>query len=172
MTANHGGARVRSGPPPDPNALRRDRDGSDWYRFPADRPDEPPVFPLPRPTRRERLLWAREWARGVANAWAMFDLASQVAIYVRTLAFVERNPSNASLLAKVLSMEDRLGLTPAGLARNRWILASPAGAPQPLAEHPGEEPAPPAGRAPRRRAGPSVRERLESRGMGVVDGGA
>lgn len=44
----HGGARTRSGPPPDPNALRRSRDGKDWVKLrPEGRGDKPvPDWPL------------------------------------------------------------------------------------------------------------------------------
>ena len=45
-----GGARVNSGPPPDPNALRRDRpsDKDGWTALPAaGRQGDPPVWPLP-----------------------------------------------------------------------------------------------------------------------------
>lgn len=45
-----GGARVNSGPPPDPNALRRDRpsDKDGWTTLPAEgRQGDPPAWPLP-----------------------------------------------------------------------------------------------------------------------------
>lgn len=43
-----GGARLRSGPPPDMNALRRERDGKDWTKLPAaGRTGDPPPWPLP-----------------------------------------------------------------------------------------------------------------------------
>jgi hypothetical protein len=42
-----GGARARSGPPPDPQALRRDRDGKNWIVLPAAGRDGPaPEWPL------------------------------------------------------------------------------------------------------------------------------
>lgn len=54
-----GGARARSGPPPQRDAIRNGRAGADWIRLPASgREGEPPPFPLPRSTRRERELWA------------------------------------------------------------------------------------------------------------------
>lgn len=157
-----GGARARSGPPRDPQALRRERDASEWHRFPAERLGDPPPWPLPRPTIRERALWAEEWARGVAHAWSMFGLERQVAIYVRTLAAVERKITNATLLGKLLSQEDRLGLTPAGLARNLWIIgaAEPTIAPS--------EPDAPVRRAVRR----GSKEKARMNGLGVIDGGA
>jgi hypothetical protein len=42
-----GGARARSGPAPDPNALRRERDGNTWIDLPAEgRAGPPPEWPL------------------------------------------------------------------------------------------------------------------------------
>jgi hypothetical protein len=160
MTA--GGARVRSGPPRDPQALRRERDASEWHRFPSQRRGDPPPWPLPRPTQRERLLWSEEWARGVANAWEMFGLERQVAMYVRTLVAVERKVTNATLLGKLLSQEDRLGLTPAGLARNLWIIGAALEAPAATA------PELPVRRGVRR----GSKEKARMNGLGVLDGGA
>lgn len=125
------GGHARTGPPRDPNALRRDRDSTEWIHFPAVREGQAPRWPLPEPTDRERKLWRSFWTRGVANAWERFELAHQVAIYVRTLVAVEKEITNASLLGKVLAQEDRLGLTPAGLARNLWVIGdAPASAHQ------------------------------------------
>ena len=43
-----GGARARSGPAPDPNALRRDRkDDAGWSSLPVIREGDVPEFPLP-----------------------------------------------------------------------------------------------------------------------------
>src|SRR5690606_37383206 len=59
-----GGARTVSGPPPDPNALRRDRpsDAAGWVILPAEgRPGDPPEWPLLWQTQREYDLWKREW---------------------------------------------------------------------------------------------------------------
>lgn len=88
----------------------------------------------------------------------MFGLERQVAIYVRTLASVERNITNASLLGKLLSQEDRLGLTPAGLARNLWIIGAEDRAARTDNGQPAPRRAPASGRA---------KSRLE-----VLDGGA
>ena len=67
-----GGARTVSGPPPDPNALRRDRpsDAAGWVILPADgRPGDPPEWPLLWQTQREYDLWKREWSRPQAVMW-------------------------------------------------------------------------------------------------------
>src|SRR5690606_6396291 len=66
-----GGARVRSGPPPDPNALRRDRksDG-EWTILPAEgRAGDPPTWPLRGQSEREAELWSALWAKPQAVQW-------------------------------------------------------------------------------------------------------
>jgi hypothetical protein len=102
----------------------------------------------------------------LANAWQMFGLERQVAMYVRTLVAVEGQVNNASLLGKLLQQEDRLGLTPAGQARNLWIIAA-EGKVEPVADDP-EAPAP----RTRKQHGPTAKERLAGQGLGVLDGGA
>lgn len=162
-----GGARARSGPPPDPDALRRDRDASTWQRFPATREGPAPEWPLSRPTKRELELWQREWTRGEANAWQAYDMAVEVAMYVRNLRESERSGSSATARNLLLRQMDSLGLTMGGRARNRWIIAAP-GREQHVDEDEPDAPAAPV----RRRQGPSAKERLEKAGLGVVDGGA
>ena len=68
-----GGARARSGPPPDPTALRRDRrdDRDTWTVLPVDHEVEPPDWPLkPKATQREAALWAEHWAMPQATKCA------------------------------------------------------------------------------------------------------
>jgi hypothetical protein len=162
-----GGARARSGPPPDPDALRRDRDASTWQRFPATREDPAPAWPLSRATKRELALWDQEWRRGEANAWAAYDMAVEVAMYVRNLRESERPGSSATARNLLLRQMDSLGLTMGGRAKNRWIIAAPGRA---QVTEEGDADAAPV--APRRTSGPSAKERLAKQGLGVVDGGA
>lgn len=115
------GGSSRSGPPPDPNALRRERDGSGWVELPASgRPGEVPEWPMSSPSGRELELWSAHWCKPQATMWEQSGLEFEVALYVRNLAMAEvpGSPANRSTLVKQL-MED-LGLTEAGLARNRW----------------------------------------------------
>jgi len=147
-----GGARARSGPPPDPAALRRDRDtdAAGWTNLPAEgRKGDPPSWPLTRATKRETTLWAREWRRPQAVMWERNGQELEVALYVRSLAAAEKTdaPVNARTLVK--QQQEALGLSIPGLARNRWrIVADQAPA------------------APTRRTGKSARERFK-----VVAGG-
>lgn len=163
-----GGARARSGPPPDPNALRRDRDASQWERFPATRPAPAPAWPLSKATKRELELWRRVWARGEANAWEAYGMDTEVAMYVRNLREVEAPGASATSRNLLLRQMDSLGLTMGGKAKNRWIIASDRPVDRPKADDDAEAP------APRRRVqtGPTAKERLADKGLGVVDGGA
>src|SRR3954470_10344127 len=83
-----GGARVRSGPPPDPNSLRSAaRDTGDWTTLPAEgRKGRAPDWPWSKQTRRETALWQREWKRPQALMWERQGQQLEVALYVRRLA--------------------------------------------------------------------------------------
>lgn len=66
-----GGARVNSGPPPDPNALRRERpeDKAGWTLLPASgRSGDVPLWPLPPDVRLSSLLESVEAQREVLCA--------------------------------------------------------------------------------------------------------
>lgn len=120
-----GGARAHSGPPPDPNALRRDRpsDAAGWTHLPGSgRAGDPPAWPLARPTTRERTLWAAEWRRPQAVAWEALGLVLEVAMYVRNVVAAERPDASPPMRTLVLRQMDSLGLTVGGLARNRWMI--------------------------------------------------
>ncbi|MFC4912568.1 hypothetical protein [Actinomadura gamaensis] len=143
-----GGARARSGPPPDPNALRRARDKGDWVLLPAaGRDGAPPEWPLLKPSRRESELWSALWAKPQALMWERHGQEIEVALYVRNLAVAERSGATVAQGTLVRQMADSLGLTTPGLRANRWRIEAAA----PVAE----ESAP---SAPQR---PSSRSRLK-----------
>jgi hypothetical protein len=165
-----GGARAQSGPPPDPNALRRDRDGDQWETLPAEgRKGNPPAWPLAAPKReilrgdeiklvadsaaakRERELWKREWRRPQAVMWERLGLEVEVALYVRSVVAAERADAPVAARTLVRQQQESLGISLPGLARNRWRIGTP------VAEQRAARPA---------RSGPSARERFR-----VVDGG-
>lgn len=117
------GLHGRQGPPPDPNALRRDRDGKDWTHLPsAGRTAPAPDWPLTRPTRRERDLWKVEWQRPQALIWEVNGQAIEVALYIRALADAERSQASAALRTLVARHQEALGISLSGLARLRWII--------------------------------------------------
>ncbi|WP_201752961.1 phage terminase small subunit [Micromonospora rubida] len=125
-----GGARTRSGPPPDPKALRRDRksDG-EWTVLPsAGRAGDPPAWPLSEHEdsdwgEREAELWRRLWASPQACEWERQGQDLEVALYVRRLVEAEQPGARANLATLVRQMADALGLTIPGLRTNRWRIA-------------------------------------------------
>lgn len=116
-----GGARVRSGPAPDPNALRRERDSGEWTTLPADgRDGSAPQWPLSGGSPRELELWARLWAMPQALMWERYGQELEVALYVRQLERFERPKSPIILGTLVRQLADSLGLTTPGMRANRW----------------------------------------------------
>ena len=134
-----GGARARSGPPPNPDALRRNRpsDAAQWVVLPAEGYDGPmPPFPLAEPTAREHELWERLWERPQALMWARDQLDYEVAIYVRTLYRAEQPKASALLLSEQRQRAESLGLSVSGMARNRWKVAESDEISQPVTAAP------------------------------------
>lgn len=149
------GSSSRSGPAPDPNALRRERkdDQAGWIHLPSvGRQGEVPEWPLTKMTARERVLWEREWRRPQAVMWEANGQHMQVALYVRCLAEAERPKAATPLRTLVRQQEEILGISLAGLRINRWIIAE-------LEDKPVRQPKLVEG-------GASIRERLK----GVADG--
>lgn len=124
-----GGARINSGPPPDPNALRRDRssDRDGWTTLPSSGYDGPvPTWPLSDATDecrmdREIQVWEQIWRSPQAAAWARLGWTHDVALYVRFLTISETGDLKAA--TEVRQWSDRLGLNPAAMLRNRWRVA-------------------------------------------------
>lgn len=128
-----GGARARSGPAPDPNALRNERsDVAGWKVLPiTGRAGDPPDWPLTEATGREMKFWAELWRKPQATEWEKLGQVVDVALYVRRLTEVEAPGASASLGNHVLRLAEGLGLTIPGLLRNRWqIGGGQAPAPQ------------------------------------------
>lgn len=128
-----GGARARSGPAADPDALRRDRkdDAATWKTLPGPRTDPAPEFPLPDVTERESVIWEREWQRPQAHEWARLGLDMEVALYVRAFAEAERPEATANLRNYVRMEQENLGLSINGLTRHRWIIGDSSAAATP-----------------------------------------
>lgn len=119
-----GGARARSGPPPDPNALRRERDAGEWTTLPAEgRQGAMPEWPLSELTNRESVLWERLWRTPQALMWERYGQDIEVALYVRRLTEAEELESRVNLSTLVRQMADSLGLTTPGMRANRWRIA-------------------------------------------------
>lgn len=166
-----GGARVNSGPPPDPNALRRDRkqDKDGWTTLPQRTELTAPVWPLAslhlgedddgildleERSSRELDVWRDLWATPQATAWHRMGWSLEVALYVRLIVGAE-STGEIKALAEARMWSDRLGLNPAAMLRNRWRVAADE-----VAERRQERPVVAAGRK-------DVRSRLQA-----VNGGA
>lgn len=123
-----GGARSRSGPPPDPNALRRNRNtDSEWTTLPAEgRPGEPPEWPLPQCSSREKKLWRELWAKPQATQWDKLGLTYEVALLTRRMTEAEQRESATNISTLVRQLWDDLGLSVAGMRTNRWKIADEA----------------------------------------------
>lgn len=148
-----GGARVKSGPAPDPLAFRRDRptDQGEWTDLPATgRAGAPPPWPLLDELAGEATLWERQWARPQAVMWERNGQELEVALFVRALVVSEGPRASAADRSLVQRKMGDLGLTAPGLRALRWRIV---------------EMAAPAARQSRARV--STRDRLK-----VVDGGA
>lgn len=116
-----GGARMRSGPPPDPSALRREWDKGTWTSLPAaGREGDPPAWPLTRATARELVLWAEEWQRPQALMWEANRSEREVALYVRALRLAENPRAATNLRTLVRQYMDGLGVSDDGMLRKRW----------------------------------------------------
>lgn len=120
-----GGARARSGPAPDPSALRRDRkDDAAWVTLPSEGyTGAVPDFPLVGALDVESELWSELWAKPQASMWAKLGLKYEVAAYVR--AFIEsvEPEAAAGLKTAVLRMAAEIGLSLPGMHSLRWKFA-------------------------------------------------
>src|SRR5690606_25779187 len=107
-----GGARARSGPAPDPNALRRDRkDDKAWVTLPAEFSGAVPEWPIGPVSEAERELWVRLWRKPQAFMWAQLQLEFEVAAYVRAFLESVEPDASAGLKTAVLRMSAELGLS-------------------------------------------------------------
>lgn len=117
-----------SGPPPNPNARRRNVRPSNAVLPSEGRRGEVPAWPLP-PTARhteqladlEAALWRELWSTPQAVAWERLRWYRDVAQYVRWKVLGELGNIDAAKEARQLS--DRLGLTPLALLRLGWTIS-------------------------------------------------
>src|SRR5690349_11466235 len=109
MTMGSGGARARSGPAPDPHALRRERDAGDWTVLPAEgRQGATPDWPLSEQMIREAELWKQLWEKPQALMWERYGQELEVALYVRRFCEAEEIESKVNLSTLVRQMADSL----------------------------------------------------------------
>lgn len=119
-----GGARARSGPPPQPDALRRDRDSKDWTKLPRECTVPAPDWPLeiPEPTITELAMWTRLWRMPQAHVWHADHTADLVGLYVRAFsrAVAPNAPATGMTIAK--QMGDHLLLSTPALFAGRYVI--------------------------------------------------
>jgi hypothetical protein len=124
-----GGARNRSGLPPDPSSGRSDRRGFRLDALPAEGYDgDIPRYPLPATgdeAFREGELWAWVWRTPQAAAWAREPWRwHTVAMWVRTARICEGEEATAADKNSLHRFADQIGMTPAGLKENGWKIAT------------------------------------------------
>lgn len=119
-----GGARPRSGPVPQPDSLRRDRDGKDWTKLPKECTIPTPDFPLeiPEPTVAEMAMWTRLWRMPQAHVWHADHTYDLVGLYVRTFMKASKPDAPASAATIVKQMGDHLLLSSPALFAGRYVI--------------------------------------------------
>lgn len=129
-----GGARARSGPPPDPNALRRARANDPaWTKIPAAGRGKPaPEWPLVEPSMRELELWEAWWAQPVAILWEEAHSTHYVAFTVRMFGEAEQPGARTEDRKSLNQMMANLYLTPDSMLRARIVIAREDGETPPV----------------------------------------
>ena len=105
-----GGARLNSGPAPDPSSYSSLK--KDWDTLPASGFSGPvPVWPLPDQSGREAELWVIYWRKPQAIIWDRNNQQLEVALHVRRISEVEIPDSPTALGTLVRQQMDALLLT-------------------------------------------------------------
>jgi hypothetical protein len=119
-----GGARVRSGPVPDPRSANSEHRGG-TVLLPAGGYDGPvPDFPIPHPQLRDLELWAWAWRSPQAVMWAREPWRQYtVAQWCQVARACEAARPTSADRGGALSLADRIGLSDAGLRFNGWTIA-------------------------------------------------
>ncbi len=120
--AKVGGARVNSGPKPDPNSFRSLNNPDTWLKLPADGYLGPvPAWPFPSGSKRERSVWSKLWRTPQAAAWVQLAVwPADVALFVRLSIAAEDGDIRSAGEAR--QWNDRLGLNPDAMLRKRWTV--------------------------------------------------
>lgn len=123
-----GGARNRSGPPPDPRSGRSERRGIRLTALPSEPFEgDVPEFGLPGATERELELWSEAWTWPQAWAWSQPSerwRLRPLRMWVRLSVAGEATDVNAAMLSQIHRFADQSALTQAGLREAGWAIAS------------------------------------------------
>lgn len=120
-----GGARTRSGPMADPNALKRDFDRREWTRLPKTGCTlDPPEWPHEHgePSVRELALWQRLWKTPQAIVWHNDGAADMVVVYIRALLQATKPQAGPGILASFRQYGEQLLLTIPALRAQRYYI--------------------------------------------------
>lgn len=116
------GGHARSGPAKKEGSIRAERTGYKLTELPAEGyTGEIPEWPLiPAASEVEQTYWDRAWRTPQACIWSRQEfrwLTPDVARWVRLTVRCDDPDAAATLLARLPSAEDKIGMTAAGLAR-------------------------------------------------------
>lgn len=119
-----GGARIRSGPRPDPTSKRSEQRGiaGSLRQLPAEGyTGRIPAWPLPKRPNREVALWKKMWRYPQAVVWAEEPWRwLMIAHYVHWAVKSEQPDASPSTMTQAMRLADAIGLTPAGMRENGW----------------------------------------------------
>jgi hypothetical protein len=119
-----GGARARSGPPPEFDALRRERNGNEWTKLPKECTRPVPEWPVlaEDPTVAELAYWNELWRMPQAHVWHADHTEMQVAAYVRNLIESLAHDAPNSKRVTQRQQADGLLLTVMSLHAARYVI--------------------------------------------------
>lgn len=115
------------GPPPNPNARRKNARPS-FRRLPAaGREGPPPTWPLStKATKAEAELWDQLWASPQAVAWEELGCVRTVARYARVVIKAEAPRAIGVVMQEARQLEDLLGLNPKAMKSLGWEVTTEA----------------------------------------------
>lgn len=120
-----GGARNRSGPAADPKSFRSEAKGLVFSRLPVGGFEgDAPEFPVPDVDGRTLSVWAALWRTPQAAAWFVQSWRwVHVADLARLMVMSEDPKAPIGVWGHIRQARADLGLTPAGLVENGWVVA-------------------------------------------------
>lgn len=139
-----GGARNRSGPPPQEGSGRSDARGYTLTALPAEGYQHgAPDWPLAvEPNPAERAAWEWAWSTPQACAWSVPSESWRVpfvAQWARLHVRCSEPDAPGNLFASLFRLEDRIGFSTAGLAEMGWKVAVDETAPKREEQKPAKE---------------------------------
>lgn len=110
-----------SGPPPNPNAQRRNARVGPQKLPKGGRKGAIPKWPLAiEPSEEEYKAWRELWRTPQAVIWQQQEWTRFVARYCRVMVEAEQPKAKFQVRAEARQMEDKLGLTPKAMKMLMW----------------------------------------------------